>query len=425
MWTCGNIARSRARLVTAISLLGPASVALAPRLAAQDVAGVPVVENSRPAWTAGREWTISAKPVLDIGIAGGDFHYQFGSIAGARRLSDGRIVVAEMESSQIRFFDERGAHVRTVGRKGMAAGEFSQIMGLTVLADDTIAVESLGRGHLLFTDRGDYVGTTKLGASTDGTPIPGMEIGAFFQGGNAIVVEGLDRPAGQRTGTWTDSIPYSLYRRDGALVRTLGRFPAGKRARTTGEAHPVAFGPRAQLAATQTTFYRGYPDSYTIRAYSSNGTLQRIIRRNWNPRTLSASDIARFRDTYANSASTDNGRAAASVRLKQLKARNLQEMVFAKTLPAFSDMIADGAGNLWGKEPKVSDYLVATANRAVPPEPTESSVFDAAGRWLGQVTLPARLRVTDIGAAHVVAVMVDQADIQHVVVYRLEKPAAR
>jgi hypothetical protein len=398
---------------------------LALPVAAQDREGAPIVENARPAWPAGRQWTISAKPIVDIGIAGGDFQYQFGNVVGARRLSGGGIVVAEAEHSQIRFFDERGTHVRTVGRKGMAPGEFSQITNLTLLADDTIAVESLGRGHLLFTNRGDYVGTTKLGASTDGTPIPGMEIGAFFQGGNAIVVEGLDRPAGQRTGKWTDSIPYSLYRRDGALVRTIGRFPAGMRARTTGEAHPVAFGPRSQLAATQTTFYRGYPDSYTIRAYSSNGTLQRVIRRTWTPRLLSASDIARFRDTYANSASTDNGRAAASVRLKQLKARNLQEMVFAKTLPAFSDMIVDGDGNLWVKEPKVADYLVATSNRAVPPEPTEYSVFDAGGRWLGQVTLPARLKVTDIGSAHLVGVMVDQADIQHVVVYRLEKPGAR
>jgi hypothetical protein len=406
-------------------LLGPASIASAPRVAAQDSASVRTVENARPVWAPGRAWTISAKPIVDIGTAGGDPQYQFGIVAGARRLSDGRLVVAETETGQLRFYDEKGAHVRTVGRKGMSPGDFSQIMALTVIAGDTLAVESLGRGHLLFTDRGDYVGTTKLGAPRDSAPPPGVEVGAFFHGGNVIVVEALERPAGTRTGTWTDSIPYSLYRRDGMLVRSLGRYPSGRRARTTGEAHPVAFGPRSQLAGNHTTFYRGYPDTYTIRAYSSNGTLQRIIRRHWVPKPLSASDMARFRDTYANPASTDNGRAAASIRLKQLRARNLQEMVFAKTLPAFSDMIADGDGNLWVKEPKVTDYLVATSYRTDPPQPSEYSVFDSAGRWLGQVTLPARLKVTDIGAGHVVGVMVDQADIHHVVVYRLDKPGTR
>src|SRR5688500_7971942 len=56
--------------------------------ATRDSAGIRIVDNVKPAWVPGREWRLSEKPTLDIGRG-----TELGRIAGATRLSDGRIVV--------------------------------------------------------------------------------------------------------------------------------------------------------------------------------------------------------------------------------------------------------------------------------------------------------------------------------------------
>ena len=167
-----TVAWSRARLAAAISLLGPAYIAATPRLAAQDGANVPIVENSRPVWTAGREWTVSAKPILDIGIAGGDFQYQFGNVAAPAPVRRARGRGRDGKPDPVL---RRPRHpLRTVGRKGMAPGEFSQIVSLTVLAADTLARrEPRPRTSPVHRSWATNVGTTKLGLRRTAHRFPG------------------------------------------------------------------------------------------------------------------------------------------------------------------------------------------------------------------------------------------------------------
>jgi hypothetical protein len=84
----------------------------------RDSAGVRVVASAAPAWGEGKGWRLSPEPVLRVGVAEGDAAYQFGSVAGAVRLADGGIAAADRQSGDVRWYDARGRHVRTVGRKG-------------------------------------------------------------------------------------------------------------------------------------------------------------------------------------------------------------------------------------------------------------------------------------------------------------------
>jgi len=70
-------------------------------------------------------------------------------------------------------------------------------------------------------------------------------------------------------------------------------------------------------------------------------------------------------------------------------------------------MLADAHGNLWVREYGTHVW----------------SVFDAAGRWLGDVEMPRGLRVHQIAADHVVGVMRDSLDVESVAVHRLVRPA--
>src|SRR6185503_5497678 len=124
-------------LVGVLCVTAPITPAIAQT--SKDSAGVRVVENVRPVWTGNRSWTLSAKPVVDIG-SGDDSLYQLATVMGAVRLSDGSIAVATMSTNNIRVYDARGRYVRAIGRRGQGPGEFRQVMGLTRRPGDTLVV---------------------------------------------------------------------------------------------------------------------------------------------------------------------------------------------------------------------------------------------------------------------------------------------
>jgi hypothetical protein len=55
--------------------------------------------------------------------------------------------------------------------------------------------------------------------------------------------------------------------------------------------------------------------------------------------------------------------------------------------------------------------------------PSRWSVFDASGRWLGDVALPSRFTPKEIGADYVLGIGRDADDVPHVLMYRIEKPS--
>jgi hypothetical protein len=70
-------------------------------------------------------------------------------------------------------------------------------------------------------------------------------------------------------------------------------------------------------------------------------------------------------------------------------------------MSAFKFMVFDRKGFLWVKHYTVDDYFQlhdSKSSIAVPPTPTEWSVFDPKGRWQGTVELPARFVPVDIGS---------------------------
>ena len=82
--------------------------------ATRDSAGIRIIDNAKPVWGPGREWRLSEKPILDIGGGTGADH-ELGRIAGLTRLSDGRVVVADQSTLQLKFYDPSGRHLTSIG----------------------------------------------------------------------------------------------------------------------------------------------------------------------------------------------------------------------------------------------------------------------------------------------------------------------
>jgi hypothetical protein len=86
-------------------------------------------------------------------------------------------------------------------------------------------------------------------------------------------------------------------------------------------------------------------------------------------------------------------------------------MRFAPTFPAYFYLQADEVGNLW-----VQEYSALIGEGRV------WSVFDPAGVYLGDVEMPERFRVFQIGEGWVLGHWRDADDVEHVRLYPITKP---
>ena len=84
-----------------------------------------------------------------------------------------------------------------------------------------------------------------------------------------------------------------------------------------------------------------------------------------------------------------------------------------ETKPAYDGFLPDPTGALW-----VGEY-------AARGEPARWDVFDAEGRWMGPVPMPAGFRLLEIGADEVVGVVRDDLDVEHLEVRALIRVAGR
>ena len=101
----------------------------------------------------------------------------------------------------------------------------------------------------------------------------------------------------------------------------------------------------------------------------------------------------------------------APARSRPARQRLFQEWTYPHFRAALDELHVDAERNVWVRTFQVS-----------PSEPAEWSVFDPAGRWLGQVETPPGFDVMDIGADYVAGVWKDELDVEHVRVYALHKP---
>src|SRR5262245_20459797 len=129
---------SVARYLGFIVVCGASAGAAQP---ARDSAGIRIIENSKPAWAVGHEWKLSESPMLVLGD-GKNPSERFGRIVGVTRLSDGRIVVADESTLELKFFDASGRHLASVGGKGQGEDQFRGFRTVSRLTGDSIVVEA-------------------------------------------------------------------------------------------------------------------------------------------------------------------------------------------------------------------------------------------------------------------------------------------
>jgi hypothetical protein len=375
----------------------------------RDSAGIQIVENDRPIWSASDAPRLAASPTLVIGDRP-EPAYVLSRVAGAARLSDGRIVVTDGGSLQLRFFDGEGEFIESVGGRGEGPGEFRRLERFGVLAGDTTYALS-GPGTVTFFDpQGTFL--RRVNVFTPEAGLDGLEFIVAVLGDQSTVVAPVPQPSPRAAGTrWVYSIPLEVVGRDTTERVRLGTFPYMLIAMDEGDPRPPWFGATMVVASGASSFFVGYGGEYSIRVLSSNGDLQRIIRRNWTPTPVAPEDIDEYVTEWAKRWIRATGPEA------ERQKRDLRDAPYASEVPAYSQFIVDRTGRLWVREAHLADAPGAGQLNTSPLVPSVWSVFDRAGRWLIDITMPARFMPTDIGQDYVLGIARDSDGVETVVQY--------
>ncbi len=361
------------------------------RAVVEDSIGITIVENARPAPDSRLPWEFGAQPSLSIGSvdsSGPDELYQ---VADATRLGDGRIVIANSGSAELRAFNADGSHQRTWGSRGDGPGEFSVRSPVAVArwpGDSIAASDGVLRPRLSIFDMNGNHGRDVTVDATRGNILDLLPDGRIVSRGSnnfnlMAVFETRDLVRLETEWTVLDV--------DGTLYASLGRLPSGEAyfSEAWGGDMPHPFERSTAGAVWGDLVAVGVQDSYEIKAYAADGSLVRILRRDWDPRTPTPADY----DEYYTLRS-------------RMRPPGRQPPVDA--FPAFGEILSDRAGYLW-----VQEY------RMTGDEAMVWTVFDPEGRVQGLVETPEGLDIFEIGADYVLGLAEDELGVEYVQLWSL------
>ena len=111
---------------------------------------------------ASASWRLSEEPGVVIGGADEREGYLLHWVTGATRLGDGRIVVANESTSELKYYDPEGTHLFDTGGEGGGPGEFvGSLQRLTRTPGDSVLVLSSQSEITRFGPDGRYASSSR------------------------------------------------------------------------------------------------------------------------------------------------------------------------------------------------------------------------------------------------------------------------
>lgn len=393
-------------LIALLAGCGTDSSQASPAPLVRDSAGIRIVEHIAPQWAAGEGWSLAAEPVT-IGSLAGAPEDQLFNVAAVKRLDDGRLLVANRGTGELRFYSAAGAYERTIGRSGSGPGEFRSIAAVEQHADSFFVIDQTLRRISVFTLEGDFVRDFTIplvrhlanpsGIFADGTLLfGGIDIGIE----RGEVVQGRAR----------DPMRYFRISGEGEVLDSLGPFLGPERmavvssegGRTAVRIEFAEFSAVFTIRAGGDVVLTALGEEYEFGYLQPDGIPDLLVRRPHSPRAVTEADLARQLRLREEAMASRGGPAIPA----------MPTVLSAENFSAYGPVVQDRIGNTW-----VSEYRPLWEEG-----PARWSVFDPQGVWLGEVEIPEKMQILEIGSDYLIGLFRDDLDVEYVRVYSIDKP---
>ena len=373
----------------------------------RDSGQVRLIENPRPPNGSRLGWDIGTAPTVTIGELEGSEPYLLDRVRDALVLPDGRIVVVNGGSDDLRVFDASGNHVVTWGGRGEGPGEFDNLWQVHRWPGDSLlALYSQARRLTVLDPEGHYGRDFALRRGRQ-----------FFSvedvlPGGAILTSDFVRPSDRPPGFSRLPSHYRVRGPEGETRSSLGSFP-GPEMFTIRTARGVSgggipFRHRVSAFAWGDFVAVAQNDRYEIKAFDLDGTLRKIVRRDHELVAPTPAHVdAYIEDQVAASPEEERTQRRAELR------ESLRHRYVPETHPAYAAAMSDLADHLW-----VREYNLPGEGDAKP----AWTVFDPDGQVLGFMETPAGLSIFEVGEDYILGLTRDDLGVEYVQVWSLERP---
>ena len=249
----------------------------------EEVKGVTVVKN--PSIPLNPEMQIIFEEDLTIGIEEGDENYMFGSIVFVNTDDEGNIYVTDWDRKTVKKYDHEGSYLKSIGRPGQGPGEFQNISEVRFDVEGNIYLNDVANQRIsILSKEGDYLRGIKVPSIFERLLINSK---GFYI---AMYTDVLEEGQGRK---W--DYVYGLFNDEFNLVEEFLRLhqevkaPSQRTEDTVAKVmadllSAMAFEPFVNYVLdTNDLIYFGYPKSYEIKVFSSEGKLIKIIQRGFEP----------------------------------------------------------------------------------------------------------------------------------------------
>ena len=369
----------------------------------RDSAGVQIIENALPA-SAVAPFTLDASPVVDLG-ATANAHEEFSGVVLPVRLADGRLVVANGGSHELRVYDSTGRWQQSIGRDGEGPGEFRSLGWLDLGVGDTIRTYDWSLLRIsVFAPNGSFQRSTYLGAPGEFVgirPVGVMSDGRIVASTqNAVTINA-------KAGVHRDTVAVLAYDATGRLRDTLGHYLGSEawvvRGPNSMSVSARPFGRDFFAAPQGSLLIVGTADSPEVQYVNADGRVSRIVRWSASKRPVTAADIEAFITTAG------EGWEPGSEERRKRYVETLRTAPYPDEMPAYAAILVSQDGSLW---------IRRFADASQPAQST-FDVVDSSGVWLGSVQMPSQFTPTQILADYAVGTWKEPDDVLHVRVYRI------